>query len=336
MKIRGIKIYRMPSNPDSASSLLKNIGINTIFSSQELNSHSEYQDLIEEYRFNNFVITPIFYDPSALEKDSTLWSQTVKGARAEKDWLKFVCPSRSNFRDQKVEEIKKIVMTYNPDGISLDFIRFFVFWEEVYPDTPADSLPQTCFCENCLRKFQNKTGIKIPYSLNQKSQIYKWINENHCQKWINWKCDLITSMVEEIVTETRKIDKDLKINIHVLPWRESDFGGAIKNVAGQNIETISPYVDFISPMTYAHMVKQDSRWIQNVFNEMDRRAPGKILPAVQVAKTYRNFSLSPDDFQKNIQAVKESSASGIIIWSWSALSKSQDKQKVLEKIIQKK
>ncbi|MFX0124308.1 MAG: hypothetical protein ACFFAE_11770 [Candidatus Hodarchaeota archaeon] len=87
-----------------------------------------------------FIIFPVFYDPEALERNPELYSITNKGEKAVDEWVKFVCPTRDDYRKSKVEKMKKIVTELDPDGLSLDFNRYFVFWEKIYPRRTIESI----------------------------------------------------------------------------------------------------------------------------------------------------------------------------------------------------
>ena len=107
----------------------KKLGINTVFCSIELFSNEGFRSFLEESKLKSFIITPVFFDPEALQMDTSLFAITKGGDKAKDDWVEFVCPSRKDFRKQKIEKITKLVEELDPDGISIDFIRHFVFWE---------------------------------------------------------------------------------------------------------------------------------------------------------------------------------------------------------------
>src|SRR5262249_11544893 len=188
------------------------------------------------------VILPVFFDPDALKADPELQATTARGDKAIDEWVTFVCPSRESFRKRKIEYIKKIVTDVNPDGLSIDFIRHFGFWEKVYPDRTLESLPNTCFDSACIERFQKATGIKIPANITGSQAVAAWLQSNKREAWINWKCDLITSFIKEAAAEARKLKPDILINVHAVPWRRDDFGGAIRSVMGQDFGEIAKYV----------------------------------------------------------------------------------------------
>jgi hypothetical protein len=113
----------------------------------------------------------------------------------------------------------------------------------------------------------------------------------------------------------------LKINIHAVPWGDSDFGGANLKVAAQDLKKIAPYADLISPMCYSQMVKRDADWISAVVAEMDGKAPGMILPSIQVYPYYIEDPFSADDFRKCVNAALQEPSRGVVFFSWPLFEK---------------
>jgi hypothetical protein len=61
--------------------------------------------------------------------------------------VQFVCPSRPEYRAKRTREIADLVRRLRPQGLSLDFIRHFVFWEKILPATRhSDIQPLLCLC----------------------------------------------------------------------------------------------------------------------------------------------------------------------------------------------
>jgi hypothetical protein len=93
---------------------------------------------------------------------------------------------------------------------------------------------------------------------------------------------------------------------------------------------IAPYVDFISPMCYHHMVIQPPEWIHEVVKDISLHVPGvKILPSIQVNRAYLETSLSEMEFRNAfVESLKFPSA-GVVFWSWESLEKSPGKAKIV-------
>ena len=329
----GVKIYDHAGSFPELFEEWRLLGINTAFVSAALESNPEFRSLARKNGIATFIILPIFYNSEELEKRPDLYAITNTGAKASEDWVKFVCPTREDYRKARIEYVRNLVKACDPDGISLDFIRYFVFWEMVYPGRTLKSLPNTCFCSNCLEEFQKATNIKIPQEFFVTSDKAKWIIENHLQEWTEWKCQVILSMVKVLAEEARKIKPEIKINVHAVPWRRDDFGGAIKIIAGQDLAKIATYADYISPMCYHHMVKQNPEWIHSVVEDVARYVPQPILPSIQVKETYISATLSLSEFKDALVEALKPPSIGVVFWNWDALDKSPEKKEAVKTVL---
>jgi hypothetical protein len=328
----GIKVYNIERELKPLFEEWENLGINTVFASPSIfNNH--FSELAKKHDIETFVILPIFYDPDALKAHPDLFAITDKGEKAMDDWVEFVCPSREDYRKLRIEYIRQFVKDMDPDGISLDFIRFFCFWEKVYPDRIPDSIPNTCFCPNCLAKFQSDKNISIPESLTEVNDIAGWIDSNHKAEWVEWKCSLITGMVRDIVTEVKKVKPEIKVNMHGVPWRQDDFDNAIRRIVAQDFSAFSEYVDIISPMTYSHMVKREPAWINSVVRDISNQAKCKIIPSIQVNEAYLTGILSSEEFERTLIEALKPPSSGVFLWSWEQLEERPEKKAILKKVL---
>lgn len=329
--IVGVKIYEFKGDFNQLFDDFKSIGVNTLVASVDLLSNEKFKILAKENEMQTFAILPIFYAPDELEKDATLFAITQYGKPAVKEWVKFACPSNEDYINKKVNYINNFVKTNKPDAISLDFIRHFAYWEKIYPNTKIDSIPNTCFDEKCITKFCDDINTNLPDEIDSPQQIYIWIQKNHYDKWVEWKSDLITSTVEKIVITVKKDNPEIKINLHAVPWRENDFNGAIKNITGQNFKNLSKYVDYISPMTYSHMVKRNPEWIHSVVTELARTSGNvKIIPSIQVGISYLSDEFSVLEFNECLKEALKKPSSGVIFWNWNALYADKAKLEIVK------
>jgi len=332
-KVIGVKIYNYEGDEQALFDEWNNIGINSAFVSKQIIASGFFQKIAEENQIKTFVILPIFFDELALSEDSSLYAIKSNGEKAIDEWVKFVCPSNLEFRKNKIESIVNLVTEYNPDGISIDFIRHFVFWEKVFPDTPDSDLPNTCFCKLCVRGFQQQFELTIPDSLSETQDISSWILDKHSEQWTDWKCLLITTIIEEIITETKKVKPNILVNAHIVPWKNDDFNNGIKKIAGQDIVAISAKANYVSPMTYSHMVKRDAFWLHEVVVDFYRQTQRKILPSIQVKEAYLVDSLSAMEFEDNLKAALLPPSNGVVFWSWEHLEQDPWKKEIIKKLV---
>lgn len=332
-RITGIKIYDYHGDFDALADKWAEMGINTSFVSTALAANDTFRKAVSKRNISVFIIFPVFQNPEILKKDSTLYAITSEGLKASEDWVHFVCPSREQYRKLKVAEAGDLVKRLHPDGISIDFIRQFVFWEMIYPDRDPGSIARACYCDSCLALFSREKGIFIPDSCLSTVQKALWLDKCHPNEWDGFRCELITSMVKEIAQAVREASPGIIINFHAVPWRDDDFGGANIRVAAQDLKAIATCVDYISPMCYSQMVKHDAKWIADVVSDMDKRAEGKILLSVQVFPYYIDRSLTTDDFRKCVTESLRSPSRGCIFFSWPLFERDSSRMEAVKEIL---
>jgi hypothetical protein len=228
----------------------------------------------------------------------------------------------------KINEAAELVQRLRPDGLSIDFIRQFVFWEMIYPDRSAQSIDMACFCDSCTENFCRLKNITLPDTCLTVPQKANYLLSHSSKEWNNYRCDLIASMVQGIADKVRSIQTDIKINVHIVPWRDSDFDGANIRVAAQDLQKIAPYTDYISPMCYSQMLRHDAGWIASVVAEMDTKSPGKVIPSIQVYPYYINDPFTVEDFRKCVYRALNGSSRGVVFFSWPLFEKDTARMKI--------
>ena len=329
----GAKIYEHSGSYNLLFEEWNQMGINTGFCSQELISDQDFMKEAREHEISTFVIFPVFFNPEALAQSPHIAAINRNGEVAAEEWVEFVCPSREDYRQQVVEKARHIVREHQPDGISIDFIRHFVYWEKVYPQRDPASLPVSCFDSLCLNHFRAETGITVPGELSTIPDQADWILNNHENAWTAWRSKLITSMAEAIARAAREEKPDILINIHLVPWAKEDFNGAIQKVAGQDIGALSKFSDYLSPMTYAHMVKQPPSWVHHIVEDIYIQTGGAVLPSIQVGKAYLETEFDLVEFRETMEAALKPPSSGVIIWSWERLITEPEKADLFKDIV---
>jgi len=332
--IIGVKIYDTERDLRELFGDWRELGVDTVFAPEELASKEGFRTLAEETGTDLFVIFPVFFAPEELAEDQDLWAVTANGTRAKEDWVEFACPSRADFRNRRIEEAREIVRRLEPDGLSIDFIRDFVFWEMVSPDRDSTTLPDTCYCALCLQGFSAFSGVPALSIPPQPQRAAVWIADNAGEDWIRFKCDSITSMVEEIVSAVRGIKPDILINIHIVPWRTNDYDGAITRIAGQNRAALGAVADYLSPMAYSFMLHRPPEWVASVVEELDWVADCPVLPSIQVASAYREGeSFAAAEFEACLRAALAPPSAGVVFWNWDAIEANSEKAEVVRRVL---
>ncbi|MGA7617336.1 MAG: hypothetical protein WBX15_19400 [Thermoanaerobaculia bacterium] len=332
--IVGVKMYELPADLEQMFAKWNELGVTTAFVGESVAEDDAFRRAASERGVDVFIIVPVFQNPEALKADPDLVAITSKGAPAKDDWVEFVCPSRQSYREERVQHVRDLVTRLHPQGVSLDFIRHFVFWEKVHPGTKHGDIPNACFCDHCVKGFTEKSGIVIPPALHETPEVAAWILENHAREWTEWKVALIDSMAEEIASAAHQADPQIRINIHAVPWRRTDFGGAILRSAGQDFETLSKYADYLSPMTYAHIQGRMPDWVHSVVVRLSEQSSAPVLPSIQVAEAYRpGEPFTVEEFEQNLYEALRMPSRGVVFWSWEALAADPAKFRVAVEMI---
>ena len=315
-KIIGIKIYDYDDDVNKLAERWRDIGINTVFTSETLARDRAFREVLREKEIPVYVIFPVFFNPVLLASDTTLFGITSEGTKAKDEWVEFVCPSRKNYRAEQIVFVQELVRDLNPEGISLDFIRQFVYWEKVYEGRSPETIPTACYCSHCIADFSEKFNITIADTFPSVPAKAAYIMKYHETNWNSYRTELITSMVDEISKGVKKVKPDIKINLHAVPWRRNDFNGANIKVAAQDMARLAAYTDYVSPMCYSAMLRRDPEWISSVVLDLHQQAPDMIIPSIQVYDVADSTNFSRQEFTNSIREALKEPSRGVIFWSW--------------------
>ncbi|HEY7514794.1 MAG TPA: hypothetical protein VIC87_09965, partial [Vicinamibacteria bacterium] len=330
----GVKIYEHEGDLAALFARFQGMGVNTLFVSEALAGNPEFRDRARRENISVFLIQPVFYDPEALKADPDLQAITSAGQPARDDWVTFVCPSREGFRERKARAIAENVARLKPEGLSIDFIRFFAYWERIRPDRTYASIPNTCFCPHCLERFSRETGVVLPEDRREPARAAEWIEGHQLEAWTDWKGRLVTSMAEEIVRRVHDARPETRVNVHLVPWRKDDFGGARRKVVAQDPTALATIADWLSPMCYSAMLHRDPWWIASVVKDLASVSSVPVLPSIQVKESYPgDLNLGPAEFEAALRAALEPPSAGVVFWSWDLIDKAPENEAVIRSLL---
>lgn len=364
--IHGMKVYFSQSEtrkkyqndfPKLAADL-KAVGVNTIFttvyegrkaffpsrvfrwSDPDLNL-LELRRVMKQNNIRFAAICQIFYDPDIVLNRDDLIPVDSYGNNVYVDWQKMVCPTDKEYRLYKLSIVKEVAKKFQPDILCLDFMRYPTTWELVLPNEKPDQLREFCFCNRCLSLFIQKYSLVFPDSLTETAQKASWILENHGEKWTAWKVENITRFVKSVRSAIEKIDPNIKILVHTVPWSGEQFNQAILRVAGQDVKALTPYVDYFSPMIYHKMIGQDAEFIHDLTAELYETTRKPILPSIQVEASGEFQDFTPNEFEQALVYALMTPSAGAVVFNWENLaqigtneSNRQTRRLVLQKVFQ--
>jgi len=294
----------------------------------------DFRKRLRDARVQFYITVPVFLDPEALARDPGLVGYGSMGNPSkskEAAWLQFVCPTRPEYRKQRIAWFVSLVRELRPDGLSLDFIRYFVYWEAVGPGQAGDSIEKFCFCDYCLRLMTAELGFHFPADALTRQAKAAWVLANHREQWTEWKCTKITSMARESAAAAKAVEPELKISLHGIPWMENDYDHGLRVVVGQDLQKLAPYVDLFGPMCYFEMVRRPPEWVHDVVVDYFRLTGKAPLPSVQASGSRRG-AVAVETIRKHFLAGFESPSAGVNVFEWTSLRNDPEKIAILQEI----
>ncbi|MCB2173633.1 hypothetical protein KQH41_00040 [bacterium] len=225
-----------------------------------------------------------------------------------------VCPTHRGWRENRLAKLADWARAFGGDdgivGVWLDFIRYPGRWEQPQPD-----LPDTCYCPRCLAAFQEHSGLEILSELVTVGEKARWIREQAPYAWMVWKKEQISSFVREAraVLQENGGEQPLQLGVFLVPWRISDFEGALSFLLAQDARQFVSYVDWLSPMVYHRMVGREVEWVGEISRYYDEVAPGRVWPIVQAE------DVGAKEFGRVLGSVARSGADDVLVYSYRSM-----------------
>ncbi|HAE86817.1 TPA: hypothetical protein DCG86_02205 [Candidatus Marinimicrobia bacterium] len=309
--IKGIKFYPEHSRCADAETCARSIheaGFNSVFMpvlEKDLSDAAEF-DLYafrhelqkRDIRFT--AVVQVFYDPVKWDEHPEWRALDQNRDDSPQSWQKMISPACVDFRKLKLDHINRIIRELNPDMLALDFIRYPVFWENVHVDSLHTITRRYDYNSLSISMFKN--SFKVGSHLSG-------LPENlPSPEWESFKTHQITSFVRDVRAQV----KDIPLILHILPWLEKEQEYYLTSTAGQDVDSLALYADFLSPMLYPMVPELSPERIGKMVMDFTTRHPDiYLLPSFHFSDTLSQSLLKEDIFN------------GHVLFHWELAEKSQ-------------
>ncbi len=270
---------------------------------------------------------PIFYNPAHLELHPEDYCITSSGRRAIHDWSRFVCPRRDPYVEALAAGYGALAAQLQPELVSLDFIRHYVFWETV-PLAGGGEIESGCYCPVCLDGFERAIGERV-----DRNAPAVWIRAHAWAAWAAWQTARIDEVTRIFAEAVRNASPASRIGVKLVPWRTDDLGGARSFVTGQEPVGMASFVDYFAPMAFTHVLGKDLVWKEALLRETKRMTGKPVMSFLQTDKLYRDEDLSLEAFQAELQSCLSDEWAGFPIFAYDQLSRSEAKADALRRAL---
>ena len=294
--------------------VLSGISLDSIMISPKLCNAQSISDLRKTHKnVEIYADFPVFCGEELLKSFPDAIPIEAFGKDLIKEGLTFVCPTHLGVRQYLIKELAKLVKL-DINGVWLDCARYPTVWAKLVP-----IIYDTCYCERCLSLFEKYIGEKIVGDTLEEKFLH--IDGSYYIEWLRFKCDQITSFVEQVKRIISESGKNMKLGIFVVPWEDNEYSAGIKRILGINIEQIAPLVDTVSPMLYHKMCGKGVEWVKEKVNYYWNL--GKpFFPLIQTE------DVSLDEFKKSMEFATLKPSAGVCLFYLDNLVKQKDKLEI--------
>jgi hypothetical protein len=335
--ILGAKVYGPVREPKELAEFAKSLGLNTLFVGDELATSISFREQCRAAGLKYFLIIRTFNDPEAAKQDASLVSIDREGRPARREDDVMICPSRQDFRRAKMERIRAALQRLRPDGVTLDYFRFFIYWEGVDPQKGPVNFPAFCFDRSCLHDFLSSTGLKLRHrtvgeSLEANRELIEEIWSKHRDAWYQWRVKRIAENARKLTRSIRQKFPGLPIVLHAVPWTRDEFNGARQKIVGQDFRLLAPFFDYVSPMAYSALTHRGPGWVEKLDRALLTEVPAaKLLPSIEVGPDGPEFPpMPPAHYESDLEAARRT-ASGVVLYHLELLLDDPAKQAITKR-----
>jgi hypothetical protein len=231
-----------------------------------------------------------------------------------------ICPTHPGYRRNRMDTYEKLLRDFPVDGIWLDYHHSHANWERAQP-----LLPDTCFCDRCILRFQKDTGTVLPTE-SIEARAGRILRE-HRESWAQWRCDVFTDWVREYRAILDRTRPHALLGTFHCPWTEADFEGALKAKLAIDLKAQARYLHVFSPMPYHARFghASDPAWISSQIHWLGRHlglrgSPEeriKIWPIIQISDWGESVPVS--QVPEALDHGTTPPATGVMVFAWGSL-----------------
>lgn len=252
--------------------------------------------------------------------DSTLYTVNRNGESAYRvpayvPYYTSLCPNREGTAQFLTDLYGKVADIPEVDYIHLDYIRYVDvilargLWDK-YGLVMNEEYPAAdyCYCDSCVADFKTATGI----------DIREMEDPSQCKEWAQFRCDLITRLVQRIADTVHA--KGKKVSAAVFPGPDSHAKWMVRQ------EWNKWDIDAFFPMNYNDFYLEDASWLAPIVKEEVASVNGQkpVYSGLFICRDWQHKSeikdpeghgLIPSEMEEAIRGSMENGAAGIALFT---------------------
>ena len=329
-EIAGIRgVYGNPAPLWEKGYNLNDLGVNAIF----VHSGSITRDMVDRARSEGLKVYAEFATLNGnnyVEEHPEAWAINENGEQVEAaSWFMGVCPTEPGFRQYRYDQLRSLLEEFDLDGVWMDYVHWHAQFEE-----PEPMLFETCFCDHCLNRFSEDSGIRLPSGTTPEKA--RWILENQDSAWRSWRCEVILEWANKMKAILKEIRPDALLGLYHCPWDDQEFDGARYRILGLDYDLLKETIDVFSPMVYHGRMGRAPGWVQENIQWFCTRinAQKDTYPMVwPIVQAYDDPQvIDNEEFETVLRGGLAGQSSGVMMFTTHAVAENEGKIAVMKKV----
>lgn len=316
-------VYGNPGALLTEGHSFRSLGVNAVFV-RSISLDESLMRSAKQQGVRVYVEFPTLNGKGYVEEHPEAWPVNERGQKSPAaDWFMGVCPTDPDFRSYRMTQLRSILSSFDVDGIWLDYLHWHAQFE-----TPEPILPETCFCDRCIKQFANAQDLTVPEG--ETAYRAHWIRSNQDSSWREWRCGIVTNWVRDIGNEADALRPGVLLGLFYCAWYPDDFDGALTRIMGIDLKALAEIADVFSPMLFHSMMGRSVTWVKE-YPAWLRSYVGPaplIWPIVQAHN--KPGMVSANEFRQVMINGSAPPSSGIMMFSEQSLLADDEKLLVLK------
>ena len=322
LAIRGI--YSNPKPFWEAGGRLDDYGVNAVF----VHAGSITPELAARVRSEGarlFAEFPTLNGKGYVEKHPEAWPINDKGERAaQATWFLGACPTDPGFREFRMKQLEGLLDSFEVAGVWMDYFH----WHAQFED-PNPVLPETCFSASCIAAFESATGTRV--HAGPVAERARYILTQHERRWRDWRVSQLLSWARDIGAVVRRKRPGALLGVYHCPWKNDEYGGALRRVLGLDLRQLSNHVDVLSPMVYHGRMHRKPEWVGEYVEWLSANTPRKtgIWPIVQAHN--ERGAISAAEFDHVLRGGAAGRSTGVMMFTAQSVAADPEKMQAMRR-----
>lgn len=259
---------------------------------------------------------PVFMDADYLSRHPDFIALSSMDKKAKWEWYQFACPSKTAFLEYRLNNLKSLLQQYEPDLVSLDFIRHHCIWEKVDKNAGLQDMDEGCYCLDCRKSLAEKEGFEL-----QKMSPSQ-LKSNALDSLSRFRVMQIDKTLLRFKRCIKEWNSSVPLMLKMVPWSNDDKEGARIHLLGQDMAMMKTHADIISVMSFLHTIGEKPSKMQELTKMVKKETGKKVMLSLQLQKIYDEAEMTKKELMNAMRAIKMSVPDGFNLFDYDQIPES--------------